>query len=159
MLCGTFEFRAPNGTAALPPEREPAEEVPAEPPAQPQAHNPLMQQPLPPAGPRPVSPPSSAFVIKRVRVGRRGGSIHAIDLPGPGSLELVATANLRSSRARAGKRVVVGHARRVVSAARVVPVPLRPNRAGRAQLKRHRRLRVAGNDPLHPDRREGPRAL
>jgi hypothetical protein len=140
-LCGTFEFRAPNGSASPPAECDPSEEPPSNPPAD---RPPLpLRSPLPsppPAGHAQAAPPSNRFVVKRVRVGRRGVSTHVVELPGPGTLEFVASARVRSPGARA--RRVVARVRRAISAPGVVSVRLRPNRAGRALLKRHRRLRV-----------------
>ena len=142
MLCGTFEFRAPNGSATPPAECDPGEEPPADTPAN--GHTGATQTSS--SGGQAqfqsqAAPPSNTFVVKRVRVGRRGVSTHVVELPGPGTLEFVASARIRSPRVR-GARRVVGRVRRAISSAGVVSIRLRPNRAGRALLKRHRRLRV-----------------
>ena len=144
MLCGTFEFRAPNGSATPPAECDPGEEPPADPPADDppgQTQTSSSGGQASPSAQSQAAPPSNTFVLKRVRVGRRGVSTHVVELPGPGTLEFVASARIRSPRVR-GARRVVGRLRRAISSAGVVSIRLRPNRAGRALLKRHRRLRV-----------------
>jgi hypothetical protein len=97
---GTFEFRAPNGSATPPAECDPGEEPPAKPPAD--------RPPQPPqpssGGQAQASPPSNMFVVKRVKVGRRGVSTHVVELPGPGTLEVVASARARSPRVRGTRR-------------------------------------------------------
>jgi hypothetical protein len=143
MLCGTFEFRAPNGSATLPAECDPGEEPPTDPPAD---DRPGQTQAPSSSGGQTQSesqaaPPSNMFVVKRVKLGRRGVSTHVVELPGPGTLEFVASARVRSARVR-GARRVVGRVRRAISTSGVVSVRMRPNRAGRALLKRHRRLPV-----------------
>jgi hypothetical protein len=143
MLCGMFEFRTPNGSAKPPAECDPGEEPPAE---EPPADNPPGQTQAQASGGQTQSSaeptaPSNMFVVKRVRVGRRGVSTHVVELPGPGALELVATTRIRSPRGP-GARRVVARARRTISTAGLTSIRLRPSRAGRALLKRHRRLRV-----------------
>jgi hypothetical protein len=139
-LCGTFEFRAPNGSATPPAECDPGEAPPANPPSERPPRPPRATLPTP-GGHAQATPPSNMFVVKRIRVGRRGVSTHVVELPGPGSLEVIASARIRSPHPR-GARRVVARVRRAISAPGLVSVRLRPNRTGRALLKRHRRLRV-----------------
>jgi hypothetical protein len=142
MLCGTFEFRTPNGSATPPSECDSGEQPPTNPPTNGQ---PGATQTSSSGGQAQsqsqAAPPSNTFVVKRVRVGRRGVSTHVVELPGPGTLEFVASARIRPPRA-GGARRVIGRLRRAISKPGVVSIRLRPNRAGRALLKRHRRLRV-----------------
>ncbi|HEX2234323.1 MAG TPA: hypothetical protein VHG69_13270 [Thermoleophilaceae bacterium] len=85
--------------------------------------------------------PSNAFSIARARTSSRGTATLALSVPGPGTLDLLATANA-SSRAVVARRIRVARVRKAVGAPGTVTVTLRPSRQARRILKRKGQLRT-----------------
>ncbi len=149
-LYGTFEYRAPEGSA-YPPEDE-EETIPppddGKPTTVPPVERPrpgrLVRRPRVTA-PTDPDPQGAPLTLRRSRVGRHGRSTHTVRVSGPGTISIEATAKRRDlrARARAGRRVLVASARRMVSKAGVYTVVLRPKRSLRAALQRGERLAVS----------------
>jgi hypothetical protein len=87
-------------------------------------------------------PPSNAFSIDRLRSSSRGTAVLVLDLPGAGTLDILATANA-PSRPHEAKRFRVARVSKAVVAGGTARLTLRPSRRARRILTQMRRLRVS----------------
>lgn len=103
--------------------------------------------PTPPplgAAPRRPREPSNAFSITAVAASpSKGTAALTVDLPGPGTIALLATARVRTAGRTAALRTIkVAALAREVAAGGAVRLAIRPSRAARRVLTRTRRLRI-----------------
>ena len=95
-----------------------------------------------PPPPATGSAPTNRFSIGSLRTKPNGTATIVLGLPGPGAIDLLATARI-ARRSAAARTLTVRRIRRKVAAAGRVRLRIRPSRKARSILNRRRRLRVS----------------
>jgi hypothetical protein len=119
-----------------------------DPPPRAPGYVPPAQDPGPTSTGSPASPggsggpllPSNVFTFGPLRSSATGVGTIVLNLPGPGVVSAVATANVKGGAAR---RITVARARKSAAAAGRVTLRLKPTRAAKTILRRKGRLRTS----------------
>ena len=111
----------------------------------PALHAPGYVPPAPPTPPDVDAPlpivPSNVFEVDRLRASRSDGVITLVlDLPGPGAVNAVATAD--PGKAAAARRITVAHVKRAVKKAGPATLKLKPSKAAKRIVARRGKLRA-----------------